>query len=428
LRREPADPNAYAFEHILVRDVAYEQMPRGERAHRHRLVAEWLSGLPGRGEDRAELLAYHYWTALELARAAALPSDDLVEPAVEQLVLAGRRARRLHAYAEAIDYLERALRLAADVPDVLGELGQSLQAVGRKVEARAAFERALATAEPGDGIGRARLLRLLAGTLTSEYLYGDADAAYDRAEVAVAPLDDDDRRREWIQIQIDRLTLLYWRQDAARMNAVIERARPLVEQVGTASQQAEFLASQYLVRLSGERFRASDETVEISRRFLEARKALGDRVDIARARFNLGYVVLTRGEADDALEHLHAALTVAERTGSAILRARCLAYIAIAHRRGGDVDASRKTAEEGLAVATELGMPEYLALARANLGWAAWREGDREAAAADEAEALALFGRSASRYPFEWLARFPLLALALERCDADEAREQARGM
>lgn len=65
LRRERrsavAGERQYAFRHVVVRDVAYAQLPRAARAERHRRAAEWLQTLspsPDRAEDRAELLAH----------------------------------------------------------------------------------------------------------------------------------------------------------------------------------------------------------------------------------------------------------------------------------------------------------------------------------------------------------------------------------
>ena len=82
----------YAFWHILSRDVAYSQLPRAERAARHVAAAAWIeSQAPDRVEDLADVLAYHYVTALELARAAgqADHAATLEEPARRFLTLAG---------------------------------------------------------------------------------------------------------------------------------------------------------------------------------------------------------------------------------------------------------------------------------------------------------------------------------------------------
>src|SRR5204863_2139503 len=49
----------YAFLHLLLRDVAYGQIPRAGRVDKHLRTARWLESL-GRLEDHAEMLAYHY--------------------------------------------------------------------------------------------------------------------------------------------------------------------------------------------------------------------------------------------------------------------------------------------------------------------------------------------------------------------------------
>ncbi|MBA3737106.1 MAG: AAA family ATPase [Actinobacteria bacterium] len=102
----------YGFLHLLVRDVAYGQIPRGARADKHRAAADWISSLSGeRLEDRAELLAHHYLSALELARAAGQDTADLERPARLALRAAGDRAIGLAAYAAA----ERAYAAAVDL-------------------------------------------------------------------------------------------------------------------------------------------------------------------------------------------------------------------------------------------------------------------------------------------------------------------------
>ena len=77
-----------AFAHALVRDVAYGQLPRSERATKHRAVAEWLESL-GRHEDHAEMLAYHWRSALELAGASGDVTTELEERTRLALLEAG---------------------------------------------------------------------------------------------------------------------------------------------------------------------------------------------------------------------------------------------------------------------------------------------------------------------------------------------------
>lgn len=101
----------YCFWHVLVRDVAYRQIPRAARAAMHRSSAEWIERIAGeRVTDHAELLAHHYIQALELARAAGADVDELEGQTSRFLVLAGDRALRLDI-GKAASYYRRALEL-----------------------------------------------------------------------------------------------------------------------------------------------------------------------------------------------------------------------------------------------------------------------------------------------------------------------------
>ena len=112
-RTSVAAETQYAFLHVLVRDVAYAQIPRAARAEKHRAAARWIDSLASdRAEDRAEMLAHHYLQTLELAKAAGLDKDDLVEPAGRAFREAGDRAFALNSHAPALRFYEKALELA----------------------------------------------------------------------------------------------------------------------------------------------------------------------------------------------------------------------------------------------------------------------------------------------------------------------------
>jgi class 3 adenylate cyclase/tetratricopeptide (TPR) repeat protein len=116
-RASVAGETEYAFRHLLVRDVAYGQIPRARRAEKHGLAAGWIETL-GRPEDHAEMLAHHYMTALELSRAAGAPTDALAERARPILREAGDRAKSLGAYPAAKQFYGAALQVwPAEDPD-----------------------------------------------------------------------------------------------------------------------------------------------------------------------------------------------------------------------------------------------------------------------------------------------------------------------
>jgi class 3 adenylate cyclase len=106
----------WAFSHMLLRDVAYSQIPRAERAAKHRAAAEWIESL-GRPEDHAELLAHHWRSALELAAASGQDSSELADPARRALRDAGARAFSVNAYPAAASYYRDALALWPEADD-----------------------------------------------------------------------------------------------------------------------------------------------------------------------------------------------------------------------------------------------------------------------------------------------------------------------
>jgi class 3 adenylate cyclase/tetratricopeptide (TPR) repeat protein len=102
----------YAFRHVLVRDVAYNQIPRFARAEKHQSAAAWIGTLgDDRSEDRAEMLAHHYGAALQLLQAAGKSTVEIARLTRDARFEAGVRARALGARENALEHFEGALAL-----------------------------------------------------------------------------------------------------------------------------------------------------------------------------------------------------------------------------------------------------------------------------------------------------------------------------
>jgi class 3 adenylate cyclase/tetratricopeptide (TPR) repeat protein len=127
-RAAVAGESEFAFVHLLVRDVAYGQIPRAARADKHRCAAEWIEGLSqDRSEDRAELLAHHYSSAITYATAAGHDTSELAERARLALRDAADRSASLFAFADAARHYAAALELW---PEDDPERGKVLLALG----------------------------------------------------------------------------------------------------------------------------------------------------------------------------------------------------------------------------------------------------------------------------------------------------------
>jgi tetratricopeptide (TPR) repeat protein len=159
----------YGFWHVLVRDVCYGQIPRAARAARHLAAAGWIEEKAReRAEDLADVLAYHYQSALELNQAAGVgeQTEQLQAQVVRYLALAGERALSLDI-EQAERQLARALDLCPDnAPErasLLERWAQAAQQQGRLQDARQAFQRALDLyREQGEPVAAGRVLTRLA--------------------------------------------------------------------------------------------------------------------------------------------------------------------------------------------------------------------------------------------------------------------------
>lgn len=172
-----AGEEEFSFWHMLGRDVAYRQLPRGTRASRHAAAATWLEAKLGeRADDIADVLADHWRNALELSRAAGQAENAAAyEPkAIDFLVRAGDRARGLDTAAATARY-EAALALTPpghpQRPEILLRFGSVAYHQLRFDEAIPALDEAIeawSADEDWQLRGRAMVQRLLAQVETGD--------------------------------------------------------------------------------------------------------------------------------------------------------------------------------------------------------------------------------------------------------------------
>ena len=160
----PTGADAFTFRHILIREVAYQTLPRSERARLHSLSGRWLESVAqGRDEAFAELIAFHYREAATLPSADDSGRADDRRRATQWLRRAAEVAMAAAALVEARRHLTAAIELADAelLPDLWERLGDALQ-VGR--EAAEAYQTAHRLARE-QGRGPDQQLRTLAGML-----------------------------------------------------------------------------------------------------------------------------------------------------------------------------------------------------------------------------------------------------------------------
>ena len=111
-RAQLAGEDGFRFRHILIRDAAYEALPKATRAELHERFAAWLEEHGANLVELDELLGYHLEQASRYRAELGLPSDAaLTSKARRRLTAGGQRAALRQDYAAAASLLERAAAL-----------------------------------------------------------------------------------------------------------------------------------------------------------------------------------------------------------------------------------------------------------------------------------------------------------------------------
>jgi predicted ATPase/class 3 adenylate cyclase len=429
---EQADQE-YLFKHAITHDVAYNSMLLARRKELHKLVAEALEQLfPERLEDLSATLGYHFERA------------EAHEPAAKYLGSAADRAKATFANTEAIGFYESAIRAiervlkSSDRPEHrenalrLNEgLGDLLTLTGEHDQARAVFNRALSFVSTIDIVGRARLYRKIGFSHSLQRNYRATEEAFSAADFELEKVTTERDAVWWeekVQIQLERMHLFYWQGMVPEMVQLADRYGDAVATNATAIQRSKFLKLLALSQLMGSRFRPSKECVQLAERAVAESADIPNLSEKCHTRFSLGLIQLWRCNLEEATTHGVAALELAERVGDLVLEARCLTYLAVSHRRAGNVERAREFANRTLALASKLQMVEYVAMAKANLAWIAWKEERLDDCETLAREALELWHGMEDPLSMDWMALWPLIGTALTRKQTEHAVKFAEGL
>jgi class 3 adenylate cyclase/tetratricopeptide (TPR) repeat protein len=323
LRRERrsavAGETQYAFRHVLVRDVAYGQIPRAARGEKHVRAADWIESL-GRTDDQAELVAHHLAAALELG----LDVRDRARVAFRR---AGDRAAALGAFPSAERYYTHALESwPADDPE-----RPYLLAAHARVRFR--------TTADDDALGTA-LDALEAAGLVEE--------AGDLAAFAA--------NAYWYGGKLEEAGVL------------LARGRALLEGRPPSAAFAALLHESARNAIFQERF--EDAAVDLHAAFELADTVGGDELR-ASLLTTEGVLRMNEGKLEEAADATERAVELAP-PGS-IPRIRALANLAVVDFTAGDVVSWRRRHDAAVAEATRTGDRPNLRWLEANsIGWAVY--------------------------------------------------------
>jgi class 3 adenylate cyclase/tetratricopeptide (TPR) repeat protein len=355
-RQQLSGEDAFRFRHLLIRDAAYDALPKAVRAELHERFADWLEAYGAAFVELDELLGYHLERAYQY-RMELGPEDDesrqraredtaeVGRRAVQALNRAGQRAMRLSANEQAVEHFIRAIAVVERLPESDERSRSEAELQLQLVIALGALH-GLGAPEVERAYERATELMLASGTTVEQFpihfglaLFHSLRGTFDQS----TPL-------------IEGMTNLAARGDESmRLQAL----------------HARWMNSLYRGRID-DTVVAADEGRAIYR--ADAHHPLSFRYanhDPCVCAMTLQAVAFAlRGESVRAVTQMHEAVALGETLGHALSLSQPLTQLPWVLQINGDARAVLLESERALALEDEVAHPFFFAIVHTMRGWA----------------------------------------------------------
>jgi class 3 adenylate cyclase/tetratricopeptide (TPR) repeat protein len=346
----------FAFRHMLIRDVAYRRLPKGERAILHGACAKWLGQRPGGGAALIEIIAYHLEQACRLAptigpKAALRP----IQEAVDALVVAAARAEHRDGAREAKRFYSRALERGGLDSETAVELSvKRARAMVMLGELSAAARELDAAADQARELGRPDV-RGYALVALANIHFKEGRATYAGQCIAEAQAVAETLGDRWLQVRSAyELSALRGDLEGNADSAITElrEAIAIAEQLGDLSLRLEgHLRMGTLLVNIGKLAEAERECALVT----ELAKPLGSNRDKARAMYLLSFVAFYRSGPQNARRIATRGLRWQERVGDSYFQVQTLCVLAQCDIAAGAPHIAVPRLRKALALAEESG-------------------------------------------------------------------------
>jgi len=310
-----ADAAEFGFRHVLIRDVAYDSLPKRDRSRLHRDIALWAeSELADRVDEFSELIAGHLAAALAYEEEFTRIPAELRAIRETTYAAATRAAERARAMSQ-FDASDRWLRLALDlawkidgpareIAELTVKFANVAWQTSDPVEAQQALTRAIDAWRPvmGDSADD-RLLMAELRDLRGNALFGQGDVERARQELrdAIGELEPGPPSKARALL-LNRLGWTYWRAGPT------EEAVPIIE-LAIAEAQASgaddvLRWAKHELGVTKAMLGHTNEGVALLEKSLELARASGDRELLLRCYINVPATREARGDRLEALEEM----------------------------------------------------------------------------------------------------------------------------
>jgi len=344
---EPAREE-YMFRHVLIQEAAYESILLKKRIELHRQIGEIMEELHrDRIEEFAPLLAHHFYAAQDVR-------------SLKYNIMAGEKAARLYANAEAATHFSRALEFAMRNDGDLQQIRVLFSELGRVLELAGRYEQALKTYNELQEFGRKRgdrsieMAALMAkaplysiftplhnSSLSAQmlvqaleisreiedraaqariswnlmltYLFSKRlDLALEHGQLALRLARESDNREQLAYVLNDLCRLYTCRGEFEKAYAVIQEARELWRVLDNQVMLADSFGSEAEARFNAAEF---DRSLECSRQALQITEKIENLWGQSYDQMLMAFVLFERGELGRGIQLAEQSLQLADRAG-----------------------------------------------------------------------------------------------------------------
>ena len=353
--------DGFRFRHILIRDAAYDALPKSMRADLHERLASWLEEHGAQLVELDELLGYHLEQACGYRAELGKPDGTLAAEARRRLATGGQRASRRQDYGAALSLLERAAALLP--PEELDlaietEIIEALLWTGRLDDA---IERADLLAERAAATGD-RVVevsgRIKAGSLRVSYR--PEGAAEELATFIQRAMPELEAAGDHLALYTAHTTL----SDVASLRGRSDEALEAAERALAHARRANHVPTASLGALAFFRFFGSTPASDLLA-WLDEHEPRAARDQFLRAYRSMALAML--GRLDEAREILAQARSDESERGGGPLLANLFAFESVdLELWAGDPSSAAEFGAEGFKMHEEMGDQDFLALAAGN--------------------------------------------------------------
>ena len=365
LPHEPSsfsDEHEFSFRHNLIRDGAYDSLPKTLRADKHAGVARWAEQRAGdRADEIAELIATHLLEALgyldELGETGER-RDELRRSAFRWTAAAGERASALWQRAQATRWFREAERLAdalgvpaAERVDLVRAHVEATWGTDAMIETERVVRRALETYEAlGDPVGIGWARARLVVPLLMEARHAEGEEAGRSAVATLEPLGE----TEELADALHRLGWFLWRRgEGAEAEPLLRRSVEIATTVDASLVRAE--ATQTLAVCLAQLGR-SEESLQMIEEAYRLAKGVGEFSNLMRCCNNLPAIVSDyASDYARAVAVLREGLELAQRAGAKSHMGWLTGSLGDDRFRLGELEESEGLQREAIDLAVEVG-------------------------------------------------------------------------